>query len=289
MTSDNVTLAQLVMHHGEVVSEIYGPDVTAQTTLISWSMAKSVTHALVGIAQMDGLLNVSDSHLFSQWEADERRNITLQQLLEMRSGLSWVEDYVDGDASDVIDMLFGSGKNDNAGYAIAQPLTSNPGAEWVYSSAHPEQRIYDCISGDQHPVLPDTFCQQVLLRLFRRRVVPSRYSSSQFSVDLFRPGRIDVPSTKPGLHVAHRNFPVIRGKRCKKRRRCVTMHQHTIRPKVLKHLPHAGHHPAAYIGEVLVRPHDLQVIIRAQLEKMQNLVKHPAMLPRNTEPALNPV
>jgi CubicO group peptidase (beta-lactamase class C family) len=134
MTSDNVTLAQLVMHQGEVISETYGPDVTAQTALISWSMAKSMTHALVGIAQMDGLLNVADSNLFPQWAADDRRNITLQQLLEMRSGMSWVEDYVDGDSSDVIDMLFGSGKNDNAGYAIAQPLTSNPGAEWVYSS-----------------------------------------------------------------------------------------------------------------------------------------------------------
>ena len=134
MTSDNVTLAQLVMHKGEVVSEFYGPEVTAQTTLISWSMAKSITHALVGIAQMDGLLHVENSNLFPEWANDERHNITLQQLLEMRSGLSWVEDYVDGDASDVIDMLFGSGKDDNAGYAIAQPVATEPGAEWVYSS-----------------------------------------------------------------------------------------------------------------------------------------------------------
>jgi len=134
MTSDNVTLAQLVMHKGEIVSEIYGPQVTAQTTLISWSMAKSMTHALVGIAQMDGLLNVSESHLLPEWRSDDRRNITLQQLLEMRSGLSWVEDYVDGDASDVIEMLFGSGKDDIARYAIAQPLATAPGAEWVYSS-----------------------------------------------------------------------------------------------------------------------------------------------------------
>ena len=134
MTSDNVTLAQLVIHKGEIVSETYEPDVTAQTTLISWSMAKSITHALVGIAQMDGLLNVADSQLFPGWESDNRRNITLQHLLEMRSGLSWVEDYVDGDASDVIDMLFGSGKDDVAAYAIAQPLAAAPGAEWVYSS-----------------------------------------------------------------------------------------------------------------------------------------------------------
>lgn len=134
MTDNNVTLAQIVLHKGEVVSEFYGPEITAQTTLISWSMAKSITHALVGIAQMDGLLHVADNHLFPEWTSDDRRNITLQQLLEMRSGLSWVEDYVDGDASDVIDMLFGSGKDDNAGYAIAQPLIAVPGAEWVYSS-----------------------------------------------------------------------------------------------------------------------------------------------------------
>lgn len=134
MTSHNVTLALLVMNKGEVVSETYAPEVTDQTTLISWSMAKSMTHALVGIAQMDGLLNVAESHLLPEWRSDDRRNITLQQLLEMRSGLSWVEDYVDGDASDVIEMLFGSGKDDIARYAIAQPLATAPGAEWVYSS-----------------------------------------------------------------------------------------------------------------------------------------------------------
>jgi CubicO group peptidase (beta-lactamase class C family) len=152
MTTDNVTLAQLVLHKGEVVSEVYGPEVTAQTTLISWSMAKSMTHALVGIAQMDGLLNIADSHLFPEWESDDRRNITLQQLLEMRSGLSWVEDYVDGDSSDVIDMLFGSGKEDIASYAIAQPLAATPGAEWVYSSGTTNivTRLLGNALGDAH-------------------------------------------------------------------------------------------------------------------------------------------
>jgi CubicO group peptidase (beta-lactamase class C family) len=52
----------------------------------------------------------------------------------MRSGLSWVEDYVDSDASDVIEMLFGTGKGDNAAYAISQELVSVPGSEWLYSS-----------------------------------------------------------------------------------------------------------------------------------------------------------
>ena len=152
MTDNNVTLAQVVLHRGEVVSEFYGPDVTAQTTLISWSMAKSMTHALVGIAQMDGLLDVGKNNLIPEWANDERRNITLQQLLEMRSGLSWVEDYVDGDSSDVIDMLFGSGKDDIARYAIARPIVTAPGAEWVYSSGTTNivTRLLGNALGDEH-------------------------------------------------------------------------------------------------------------------------------------------
>lgn len=134
MTSNNVTLAQLVMHQGEVVSEIYGPDVTAQTTLLSWSMAKSMTHALVGIAVQDGILDIDSPTGLPQWAHDGRSEITLRHLLEMRSGLSWVEDYVDGDSSDVIKMLFGAGKEDTAAFSIAQPLVSPPGTSWVYSS-----------------------------------------------------------------------------------------------------------------------------------------------------------
>ena len=54
----DTTLAVVVQHRGQVVAEAYADGVTADTTLISWSMAKSITHALVGMAQMDGLLDV---------------------------------------------------------------------------------------------------------------------------------------------------------------------------------------------------------------------------------------
>ena len=64
-----VSLAGLVvMQSGEVVHERYGtqPDtlfgpggpVTADTTLISWSMAKSITHAAVGILVGEGRLQL---------------------------------------------------------------------------------------------------------------------------------------------------------------------------------------------------------------------------------------
>jgi CubicO group peptidase (beta-lactamase class C family) len=97
-------------------------------------MAKSITHALVGMAQMDGLLDVQAPTGIAQWQNDDRRLITLQHLLEMRSGLVWIEDYVVGNESDVIDMLFGSGKEDHAAHAMKQPLASTPGSEWYYSS-----------------------------------------------------------------------------------------------------------------------------------------------------------
>jgi CubicO group peptidase (beta-lactamase class C family) len=70
----------------------------------------------------------------ASWQNDDRRLITLQDLLEMRSGLAWIEDYVEGNESDVIDMLFGSGKEDHAAHAINKSLTSTPGSEWYYSS-----------------------------------------------------------------------------------------------------------------------------------------------------------
>jgi len=74
------------------------------------------------------------------WQHDDRRAITLQDLLEMRSGLSWVEDYVDGETSDVIDMLFGSGVANHAAHASSKPLAQSPRSTWLYSSWHDEHR-----------------------------------------------------------------------------------------------------------------------------------------------------
>jgi len=157
----DTTLAVVVQHRGEVVAEAYANGVTADTTLISWSMAKSITHALVGMAQMDGLLDVQAPTGIAQWQNDDRRLITLQHLLEMRSGLAWIEDYVEGNESDVIDMLFGSGKEDHAAHAMKQPLASTPGSEWYYSSG--TTNIVTRLLGD---VLGDTTHAFIQVRLF---------------------------------------------------------------------------------------------------------------------------
>ena len=141
------SLALLVEHRGQVVLERYGtqPDtafgpggeVDASTTLISWSMAKSITHASLGAAIHAGLLDVEMLAApvpVAAWRGTPKEPITWLDLLEMRSGLQFVEDYVDDAVSNCIEMLFGAGHDDMAEYAASLPLLHEPGTHWNYSS-----------------------------------------------------------------------------------------------------------------------------------------------------------
>lgn len=134
--TEGQTHALVVISGGHIVREWYGEGFTSHSTHISWSMAKSILHALIGCAVNDGLLTLDQTHLLPQWEHDERSGISVHDLLTMRSGLSWVEDYVDDSASDVIEMLFGESDytGDHAAYAAAKSLKYAPGTHWEYSS-----------------------------------------------------------------------------------------------------------------------------------------------------------
>ncbi len=139
-----VTLAMVVMIDGRIVAERYGthPEtpfgpaipVGADTALISWSTAKSITHAAVGLLVGDGKLDLDAPATVPAWRGTPKERITLLDLLEMRSGLRFVEDYVDGESSHCIAMLYGDGAADHAAYAAALPLDHAPGTVWNYSS-----------------------------------------------------------------------------------------------------------------------------------------------------------
>ncbi len=129
-----ITDAVLIVQGGAVRYERYGPDLDRQSRFPSWSKAKSITQALVGLAVAQGQLDIHAPADVPAWKDDERSAITLDQLLRMSSGLKFVEDYVPGSVSDVIEMLFGSGKEDVAAYAIAQPLAHTPDTHWSYAS-----------------------------------------------------------------------------------------------------------------------------------------------------------
>jgi len=134
--AQGVTYALLVVQAGCLVYERYAAGAANFYLQYSWSMAKSITHALVGIAQRRHALELDAPADVPEWRdaADPRREITLDQLLTMRSGLEFNEDYVDDSVSDVIEMLNFSGRRDMGGYAAAKPLVHPPGANFSYAS-----------------------------------------------------------------------------------------------------------------------------------------------------------
>ena len=130
------THAFLIVQGGRIVSEHYGKGFGPEDTHHSWSMAKSITQALVAIAVADGAMSLTAPAKIPEWQGsgDARAQITLEQLLRMSSGLKFNEEYQDAGGSDTIEMLFGSGKANVARYAIDQPLEHAPGTAWSYSS-----------------------------------------------------------------------------------------------------------------------------------------------------------
>lgn len=141
------TFAVVVVHRGRLVAERYGgalehwdrpsEPVGPDTPLLSWSMAKSVLHAVVGLLVDEGRLALHAPSPVARWHRDPgdgRATITLEHLLTFRDGLAFREDYVDGRASDVIEMLFGTGGDDVARFAADRPLTHPPGDVFCYSS-----------------------------------------------------------------------------------------------------------------------------------------------------------
>ena len=131
-----MSLALVIVHRGRLILERYGPTAGPDVGLISWSMAKSITQALVGIAQRDGLVDVAAPAAVPEWRGgdDGRRHITLDQLLRMVPGTEFVEDYVDDQISHCIDMLFGAGNPDMAAYTAALPAIAAPDTVFNYSS-----------------------------------------------------------------------------------------------------------------------------------------------------------
>jgi CubicO group peptidase (beta-lactamase class C family) len=95
-----------------------------------------VLHSVVGMLVAEGRLALDEPAAVPQWGRDDdpRRSITLQQLLDMRDGLQFAEEYVDAAASDVMTMLFGDGQADMAAFAAERPLAAAPGTRFNYSS-----------------------------------------------------------------------------------------------------------------------------------------------------------
>lgn len=124
------TRAILVIYNGQIVAEKYSDGFDKNTPQLGWSMAKSVTNALIGILVRDGKLSLNDAPPFDEWKNDNRANITIHNLMQMSSGLLWEENYAK--PSDATNMLF---KAKDAGLSASRsPYESPAGKVFEYSS-----------------------------------------------------------------------------------------------------------------------------------------------------------
>ncbi|MCR9228574.1 MAG: beta-lactamase family protein [Flavobacteriaceae bacterium] len=120
----------LILYKGHLIAEKYIDGFDKDTPILGWSMTKSVLASCYGILEHQGKLEMDWPAPIPEWKDDERKDITLNHLLRMQSGLAWDEDYTG--ISDVTRMLFLDSdmtKAQRDKKAIAKPTEI-----WNYSS-----------------------------------------------------------------------------------------------------------------------------------------------------------
>ncbi|MBL8909102.1 MAG: serine hydrolase [Archangium sp.] len=128
----------VIIKSGKLVYERYGKGFDATKRHLSWSVAKSISSALVGIAVKEGVLTLDDSicnHL-PEFAGRPVCGITVKDTITFATGLGWQEEYEDEvyQVSSVIAMLFGSGHRDQLGFILNEKLVAAPGERWSYST-----------------------------------------------------------------------------------------------------------------------------------------------------------
>ena len=119
----------VVLKDGKLVGERYAAGFDQETPQLGWSMSKSVGNLLVGRMVAQERIAITDDSLLPEW-TDERRAITVDQLMRGTSGLTWDETYSLGTA--ITQMLYA--EPDMARFAASQPLAHQPGTYQQYTS-----------------------------------------------------------------------------------------------------------------------------------------------------------
>ena len=140
MTEHSSTQGIVVVRHGYIVGERY-VGFSADQRHESFSMAKSFSSALVGIAIEQGLLSGTDETIceyYSTWDCadanDPRTRITVEHIMNLTSGLEWHEDWR-STATGVNDVYLALGGLVN--YVLSKPAVTEPGTVQRYSTADP--------------------------------------------------------------------------------------------------------------------------------------------------------
>ena len=139
------TQGVVVIRHGVIVAEQYAEGSNKASIATSWSTAKSFNSALMGIAIDKGYVSseeISAAEFISEWAGNDKKNMTIKNLLQMSSGL--IEEgtsaygdgaimYVGEENEDVDGTNDPNRPVDNVLYSINRPV--NPSrAPWLGAS-----------------------------------------------------------------------------------------------------------------------------------------------------------
>jgi hypothetical protein len=124
------TRSVIVIYKDQIIAEKYAAGFERGSRILGWSMTKSLTGTYFGILQKQGKLDIMKPAPIKEWANDGRKNITINDLLHMNSGLEWEEDY--GKISDVTKMLFQA--EDMSQCQVDKQALYKPNTHWHYSS-----------------------------------------------------------------------------------------------------------------------------------------------------------
>lgn len=129
----------IVLQHNKIRLEEYAGGVDKETVWTSFSMAKSISSMLLGVALKEGAIESLDDALqkyIPELEGHDYGKVTVYQLLTMTSGIAWNEDYEDPN-SDVAQMYQSPCKNTESHiltYMKPLKFVHQPGTYWNYST-----------------------------------------------------------------------------------------------------------------------------------------------------------
>jgi CubicO group peptidase (beta-lactamase class C family) len=117
----------VVVKNGAIVYESTAPGFDADKDQIVWSVSKSITSLLVGIAAEDGKLRIEQpaSDFVTEWKGTPSEAVTIRQLLSMTSGRHW--DY----ETDFVKL---PGAPDQTAFTLALDQQYPPGTRWDYNN-----------------------------------------------------------------------------------------------------------------------------------------------------------
>lgn len=144
----------LVIRDGKLAYERYFNGATADAVHPSWSLAKSYTSALIGVAHTRGDLPDLDAPIADtvrEWRGTDKASITVRHLLSMNSGLHY--DFLS-------DYMWSVLVRDQTAEALGMAIDAQPGDEWHYNN-HAVQalhRVLQVATG----IDPETYAERYL-------------------------------------------------------------------------------------------------------------------------------